>query len=60
VSDVLTGFLWVENGYLEMPDAPGISVDLNEQEAKKPPYGKSKFLRMFRPGWEKRDTASSE
>ena len=60
VSDVLTGFLRVEDGYLEMPDAPGIGVDLNEQEAKKPPYGKSKFLRMFRPGWEKRDTAGSE
>ena len=44
VSDVLTGFLRVEDGYLEMPDAPGIGVDLNEQEAKKPPYGKSNFF----------------
>ena len=60
VSDVLTGFLRVEDGYLEMPDTPGIGVDLNEQEAKKPPYGKSNFLRMFRPDWEKRDTAGSE
>ena len=44
VSDVLTGFLRVEDGYLEMPDAPGIGVDLNEQETKKPPYGKSNFF----------------
>ena len=60
VSDVLTGFVRVKDGHLEMPDAPGIGVELNEEEAKKHPYGKSNFLRMFRPGWEKRDTASSE
>jgi len=60
VGDVLKGFIRVKDGYLEMPDAPGIGVELNETEAKKHPYGKSNFLRMFRPGWEKRDTAGSE
>ena len=60
VSEVLSGFLHVENGYLRMPDAPGIGVELNEDEAKKHPYGRSNFLRMFRPGWEKRDTAQRE
>ena len=60
VSEVLSGFLRVENGYIRMPDAPGIGVELNEDEAKKHPYGRSNFLRMFRPGWEKRDTAQRE
>ncbi len=60
VTDVLKGFLRVKDGHLEMPDAPGIGVELNEEEAKKHPYGKSNFLRMFRPGWEKRDTAKTE
>lgn len=60
VSDVLSGFHRVENGHLTMPTAPGIGVTLNEEEAKKHPYGKSNFLRMFRPGWEKRDTAKQE
>ena len=60
VPEVLSGFLRVENGYLRMPDAPGIGVELNEYEAKKHPYGRSNFLRMFRPGWEKRDTAQRE
>ncbi len=60
VSEVLSGFLRVENGYLQMPDAPGIGVELNESEARKHPYGRSNFLRMFRPGWEKRDTAQRE
>jgi len=60
VPEVLSGFLRVENGYLQMPDAPGIGVELNEGEARKHPYGRSNFLRMFRPGWEKRDTAQRE
>jgi len=60
VSDVLSGFHRVKDGYLEMPTAPGIGVELNEEEAKNHPYGKSNFLRMFRPGWEKRDTAQQE
>ncbi|NQW20089.1 MAG: mandelate racemase/muconate lactonizing enzyme family protein [Chloroflexi bacterium] len=60
VNDVLSGFLRVEDGYLSMPTAPGIGVTLNEEEAKKHPYGKSNFLRMFRPGWEKRDIAKLE
>jgi len=60
VSDVLTGFHRVEDGYLSMPTEPGIGVTLNEEEAKKHPYGKSNFLRMFRPGWEKREKAQHE
>ncbi|MDP7484908.1 MAG: mandelate racemase/muconate lactonizing enzyme family protein [Dehalococcoidia bacterium] len=60
VNDVLSGFHRVEDGHLSMPTAPGIGVTLNEEEAKKYPYGKSNFLRMFRPGWEKRDTAKQE
>jgi galactonate dehydratase len=60
VTDVLSGFHRVEDGFLSMPTAPGIGVTLNEEEAKKHPYGKSNFLRMFRPGWEKRDTAQQE
>ena len=60
VTDVLKGFHRVEDGHLTMPTAPGIGVTLNEEEAKKHPYSKSNFLRMFKPGWEKRDTAKQE
>ena len=60
VTDVLSGFHRVEDGHLKMPTEPGIGVSLNEKEAKKHPYGRSNFLRMFRPGWEKRDTAQQE
>jgi galactonate dehydratase len=57
---VLKGFLRVENGSLAMPDAPGLGVELDEDEARKHPYGKSNFLRMFEPGWERRDVAPGE
>ena len=57
---VLEGFLRVENGSLAMPDAPGLGVELDEDEARKHPYGKSNFLRMFEPGWERRDVAPDE
>ncbi len=57
VSDVLHGFERVQNGKLQIPGTPGFGVELNEEEAAKHPYGKSNFLRMFRPGWERRDVA---
>ncbi|NQW16924.1 MAG: mandelate racemase/muconate lactonizing enzyme family protein [Chloroflexi bacterium] len=58
--DVLHGYLRVENGHLQMPDAPGIGVELDEEEAMKHPYSPKHFLRMFRPDWERRDVALSE
>ncbi len=60
VSDVLKGFVRVKNGEIEIPSAPGYGVTLDEDEAAKRPYGKSNFLRMFKPGWERRDTASTD
>ena len=57
VTDVLNGFVRVEDGYLKIPDEPGYGVELDEAEAAKHPYGKSNFLRMFQPGWERRDFA---
>jgi len=58
--DVLHGYLRVENGHLQMPTAPGLGVELDEEEAAKHPYSPKHFLRMFRPGWERRDVALRE
>lgn len=57
--DVLQGFERVKDGYLSIPDSPGFGVDLDESEAAKHPYGRSNFLRMFKPGWESRKTAEA-
>ena len=58
-SDVLLGFERVHDGKLRIPDTPGWGVDLDESEAARHPYGKSNFLRMFKPGWERRSTAEA-
>jgi len=57
--DVLKGYVRVEDGHLPIPQAPGIGVELDEEEAKKHPYSPHHFLRMFEPGWERRDVAPS-
>ena len=52
--DVLHGVPRVQDGYLEVSDAPGWGVELDEAEALKHPYGERHFLRLFEEGWETR------
>jgi len=52
--DLLHGVPRVQDGYLEVSDAPGWGVELNEEEAAKHPYGDKNFLRLFEEGWETR------
>lgn len=35
-----------ENGYFDLPDAPGLGIEMNVEEAKKYPYKKPKPLRI--------------
>lgn len=55
--DLLKGFARVKAGYLEIPQTPGLGVELDETEARKHPYSDRHFLRLFEPGWERRDEA---
>ncbi|MFW6195212.1 MAG: enolase C-terminal domain-like protein, partial [Chloroflexota bacterium] len=57
VSDVVKGFNRVQDGYLAMPEAPGLGVELDLEEAAKHPYSPHNFLRLFQPGWERRTVA---
>ena len=52
--DVLSGYPKVEGGYIAPSDAPGLGVELNEEEALRHPYGERNFLRLFEDGWEYR------
>jgi galactonate dehydratase len=52
--DLLQGVPRVVDGYLEVSDAPGWGVELNEAEVGKHPYGERNFLRLFEEGWETR------
>lgn len=53
--DVLSGAVTVTNGYIEVPQAPGFGVELHEEEIAKHPYGNQNFLKLFEPGWERRN-----
>jgi galactonate dehydratase len=53
--EIMHGVPRVKDGYLEPPDAPGIGVELDEEEMAKHPYGQDKFLRLFEEGWEQRE-----
>jgi len=45
----------VVDGYIEIPDRPGLGLCLNLDECLQHPYEKTYFLPLFKPGWEKRE-----
>lgn len=53
--DLFEGVPAVRDGFVEASDSPGIGVVLNEEEARKHPYGPTNFLRLFDDGWEMRE-----
>ncbi len=54
VFDAVSGTLPVDSGYIDIPDRPGLGVELvDEVFAEHPPS--HRFWNMFAEGWEKRD-----
>jgi galactonate dehydratase len=54
IGELVTGAVQVKDGYIAVPDAPGLGVELNEEEAVRHPFqeywgGKS----LYSEGWEK-------
>ena len=45
--EVMTGGPWFEDGYLKLPDAPGLGVDINEDLARRYPWER-KYLPAIR------------
>ena len=49
------------NGYVEVPTAPGLGIDLDWERLAAHPYERQHLLRLFSPGWERREiTPGSE
>lgn len=48
----------VFNGRIQVPERPGLGVDLNWPELEKHPYRSESFLPLFAPGWERREGAA--
>lgn len=57
--ELLTGGAVVKDGFIEVPDAPGLGADLNEDVVGQYPYSEQNFLRLFQGGWEKREHADT-
>ena len=50
----------VVDGRIQIPDAPGLGIDVNWAEAEKHPYQVSNFLPLFSPRWERREGAQPD
>jgi galactonate dehydratase len=57
--EIVTGGVELKNGYIEIPEHPGLGIDLNIEEILKHPYQQENYLPLFKPGWELRRTQSS-
>jgi galactonate dehydratase len=54
-SSLVTHPVRVVEGYLEIPDRPGLGLDLHFEELAKHPYHPHNFIPLFKPGWERRE-----
>ncbi len=53
--DIVTHPVEVVDGYIEVPDRPGLGVDLNLEEILRHPYRPENVIPLFQEGWEKRE-----
>jgi galactonate dehydratase len=49
----------VVEGYIEIPERPGLGIELDPDEIARHPYQDTAYLPLFRPGWERRDPSVS-
>lgn len=53
-ADLVTYPVQVVDGFIEIPERPGLGLDLNFEELDKHPYHPQNFIPLFKPGWERR------
>jgi galactonate dehydratase len=51
---IVTHPVEVVNGYIDVPNRPGLGTDLNLEEIARHPYQQENSLPLFKPGWERR------
>lgn len=52
--EIVQNHVEVKDGYIEIPERPGLGIDLNIEEIAKHPYQQENYLPLFKPGWERR------
>ncbi len=58
--DIVTDPVEVVDGYIDIPERPGLGLDLNVDEILRHPYHVENALPLFKRGWERRRTAGPE
>ncbi len=58
VKDLVIGKMVHKDGYLEIPDSPGLGVELNHDVVNAHISKENRFIALFKPGWEMRDQYS--
>ena len=53
--EIVTNPVVVVNGYIDVPERPGLGIDLNIDEIRKHPYQQENHLPLFKAGWERRE-----
>jgi galactonate dehydratase len=56
--DIVTHPVEVVDGFISIPDRPGIGTDLNIDEISQHPYQQENYIPLFQPGWERREGKS--
>jgi galactonate dehydratase len=49
----------VVDGYIDIPERPGLGIDLNLEEIARHPYARENQIQLFRTGWERRRSPAS-
>lgn len=52
--EIVTNPVEVIDGYIPIPETPGLGIDLNLDEIRRHPYQRENSLALFRRGWEQR------
>jgi galactonate dehydratase len=53
--DIVINPVEVVDGYIDIPAAPGLGIDLNLEEVLRHPYGQGNHILLFASGWERRE-----
>ncbi|MCC6444997.1 MAG: mandelate racemase/muconate lactonizing enzyme family protein [Armatimonadetes bacterium] len=53
-SRIVSGAVEIEDGFVQIPERPGLGIDLNLEEIARHPYQAQNYLPLFKPGWERR------
>ncbi|MCW5978123.1 MAG: mandelate racemase/muconate lactonizing enzyme family protein [Bryobacteraceae bacterium] len=57
--DIVTHPVEVVDGFVEVPERPGLGIDLNIEEIRRHPYRHENYIPLFKSGWEQRRSQTS-